>query len=294
MDMKLAFQSSPWLPGSATPEYATGCPEAGGTLGMVWPGEGCSGRSAVDIFGIDPTVIYAGVGVWYMRPWWSWWQLDDGGWWNWRGYETTLAAYLEAAGKIAPQLAISTTHDFCDERARNYFREAMLEGDAYIRKCADDLVGSSSVQESWQTLYEACADARSSHNGSRVRSERVRKAVASLPASTRYKVAIVDAFGLTDGRCEMLTGSDVLHHDGLMYDEAIELLVQLGWAERPAPSEIRSPNDGSCILDASLWDPEPTLWNLAAEAEAIWNLWVAESTELWGYPRMTETGPTPL
>ena len=172
-----------------------------GTTGFVLP--------EPSTWSINPTAVYIGGGKWYFWPgvmeieggWW-----DVFGWSSFKTVDTKLERVVEVLLGLVPQLAVTMVHSQCDAFFINRKRDALLQPERFRDACATKLVyamGSRAAvlrNVTWQSIRDDCAEGQQSRTASLLLNQRIRDVVQRLPG--RSRVSIVDAFNLTDGRCE--------------------------------------------------------------------------------------------
>lgn len=147
------------------------------------------------------------------------------------GYETTLQQAVAQYARDAPRSVIiaATTHSQCDAAFTHDFRRVADDAKARGRErasagCAawlrDHLNGVDAVRD--------CAAGLRGREASRALNARLRGALPDL--------GVVDAFALTDGRCEKNLPGDAIHFHGLLYDELTLVLEALGWRPTAEPA----------------------------------------------------------
>jgi hypothetical protein len=188
--------------------------------------------AAARIFHAPPDVVYIGLGLWLMWPV-PFVRHDWASWGPWASYETTIVGALERIAYAFPpaKVAITTTHSVCKAFTPTT-RTTPSE-------CADSVLRQAKERGANMTRAAAARDCKlgfRTRAASVALNDRLHFAVQSygrLRPSARQP-ALVDAFALTDGRCDACGhgGSadpcepgDGIHFSRLLFDE-LELLAR--------------------------------------------------------------------
>ena len=161
---------------------------------------------------------HVGAGLWLQWP--TPFAPAPAAWTSYAGFVGYEAALRRAAGQYARDapgatVVASTTHSQCDAAFTRDFRRVADEARRRGR------VAASAGCAAWLRGRDASAALNA-----RLRS--------ALP-----DVDVVDAFALTDGRCEENLPGDAMHFHGLLYDELTLVLEALGW--RPTARPVGCP-----------------------------------------------------
>ena len=126
----------------------------------------------------------------------------------------------------------STTHSQCDAAFTRDFRRVADEARRRGR------VAASAGCAAWLRDRFGDVDA-ARHCAAGLRGRDASAALNARLRSALPDVDVVDAFALTDGRCEENLPGDAMHFHGLLYDELTLVLEALGW--RPTARPVGCP-----------------------------------------------------
>ena len=210
-----------------------------------------------------PSAVYFGAGLWQQWPWpmqlapWFTW----GSYLEWRAFEEDFKLTATRYGRLAPKVVVSNVHSQCEARFSGPWAMALRKPRAetvpwceFYLKINETLLAEKRAARHVPPAPPAMADLRStceaglrSRGASVLLNERLARAVAEWrrqsehesegggagpsPGVRRATLGFVDAFGITDGRCEANTPGDSTHFLRLLYAELTALFSQLAWPE---------------------------------------------------------------
>ena len=193
------------------------------------------GRRRVDGAGRPKFDCHVGAGLWLQWP--TPFAPAPAAWTSYAGFVGYEAALRRAAGQYARDapgatVVASTTHSQCDAAFTRDFRRVADEARRRGREAA------SAGCAAWLRDRFGDVDA-ARHCAAGLRGRDASAALNARLRSALPDVDVVDAFALTDGRCEENLPGDAMHFHGLLYDELTLVLEALGW--RPTARPVGCP-----------------------------------------------------
>lgn len=187
--------------------------------------------SELQLAGFAPDAIYFNAGLHYLHlfPCWPW---NYNSWHTWKNIESYTTSFLDSMSATGSELVLMTSHSICEEK---YNKDCALAVTA-IRK--DPVKAAKPCVDAGNFTLEDCMHGQLVRDGVKRLNGRIKGAVKTWQARTHgfRIVREVDAFQITDHKCNFTGSGDGRHYRPLIYDELLALWQSLGWASQ-APQE---------------------------------------------------------